>query len=73
MADILEVEVGELLEIKPTNQFNQTNNENTTGYQQQIENLYQGDKDKTEKIIQLYVARIQDKDRLIAQLEKLVG
>lgn len=39
LAEILEVEVSELLEIKATNQFNQTNKENATGYLQKIEHF----------------------------------
>lgn len=70
LAEILEVNVGELLDIKPTNQFNQTNKENTTGYLQQTANFYQDSKEQNEKIIQLYEARLEDKDRLIKILEE---
>ena len=70
LAEILEVNVGELLDIKPTSQLNQTNKENSTGYQQQIENFYQDSKDQNEKIILLYEARLEDKDRLIKVLEE---
>ena len=72
LADILEVEVSELLEIKASNQFNQTNNENTTGYLQQTANFYQESKDQNQKIIELYEARLKDKNRLITRLEKLI-
>jgi len=72
IADILETKVGDILEVNPDTAFHQTNNESATGYQQQIENLYQEDKDKTAKIIALYEERLQDKDRLIVQLEKMV-
>ncbi|WP_158250481.1 hypothetical protein [Aquimarina sp. I32.4] len=37
---------------------------------QEIENLYQESKEKMEKIIALYEARLQDKDDLIALLTK---
>jgi transcriptional regulator with XRE-family HTH domain len=73
LAEILEVTVGELLEILPTNQFNQTNKENTTGYLQQTANFYQESKEQNEKIMQLYEARLQDKDKIIKQLENLVN
>lgn len=73
LAKILEVTVGELLDIKPTNQFNQTNKENTTGYLQQTANFYQESKEQNEKMIQLYDARLQDKDKIIAQLENLLN
>lgn len=72
IAEILEVEVSELLDIKATNQLNQTNNENSTGYLQQIDHFYQDNKEQNAKIIELYEARLKDKDRLIAQLERLV-
>lgn len=72
LADILEVEVSELLEIKASNQFNQTNNEHTTGYLQQTVNFYQESKDQNQKIIELYEARLEDKNRLITRLEKLI-
>lgn len=72
IAEILDVEIGELLDIKHGNQLNQTNNENSTGYLQQIEHFYQDSKEQNEKIIQLYEARLLDKDKLINQLEKLI-
>lgn len=72
IAEILNVKVEILLDIQPSNQFNQTNTESTTGYLQQIANFYQDNKEQNEKIIALYEARLQDKDRLIVQLEKLV-
>jgi len=71
LADILETTVTELLSEQTENEFNQTNNDSAIGYQQQIENLYQEDKEKTEKIMQMYELRLQDKDKLITQLEKL--
>lgn len=72
LAEILEVHVGDLLDIKSTNQFNQTNKENTTGYLQQTANFYQDSKDQNDKIIKLYESRLEDKERLIIQLEKLI-
>lgn len=72
LAEILEVEVSELLDIKATNQFNQTNKENAVAYLQQTANFYQENKAQNEKIIELYEERLQDKDRLINRLEKLI-
>lgn len=72
LAEILETSVLDLLNEHTENEFNQTNSDSAIGYQQQILNLYQDDKTKTEKIIQLYEARLKDKDRLIVQLEKMV-
>lgn len=37
---------------------------------QEVENLYQDNKEKTDKIIALYEARLKDKDTLIAHLSK---
>lgn len=72
LAEILGVEVSELLDLKATNQFNQTNKENSTGYLQQIEHFYQENKEQNQKIVELYEARIQDKDRLIVRLEQML-
>ena len=52
--------------------MNQTNNENATGYQQQIENYFQESKEKSEKIEQLYESRLADKDKMIEQLHKII-
>ena len=73
LAEILEITVGELLEIQPNNQLIQTNRENATGYLQQIENFHQESKEQNEKMIQLYESRLQDKDKIIAQFEKLLN
>lgn len=68
LAEILETSVGDLLNEHQNTEFHQVNRDSAIGYQQQIETLHQEDKEKTNKIIELYEARIQDKDRLIAQL-----
>ncbi len=70
ISEILEVKVGEILDIEPNNQFNQTTMDNSTGYLQQIENFYQENKDQNTKIIELYESRINDKDLLIAHLKQ---
>uniref|UniRef100_UPI00404B090B helix-turn-helix domain-containing protein n=1 Tax=Gelidibacter sp. TaxID=2018083 RepID=UPI00404B090B len=72
LAEILEVEVAELLDIKYSNQFNQTTKDNSTGYLQQIDNFYQENKEQNQKIIELYEARLQDKEKIISHLESLV-
>lgn len=72
IAMILEVDISELLDIKHSNQFNQTNKENATRYLQKIEHFYQENKEQNQKIIELYETRIKDKDKLIERLEKLV-
>lgn len=72
IAQILEAKIEDLLDLKANSEFNQTNNENATGYQQQIENYFQENKEKSEKIEQLYESRLKDKDVMIAQLQKLL-
>ncbi len=74
LANILETPVTDLLEVKANNVFHQNNNDNGTFIgNQEVENLYSDNKDKTEKIMQLYEARLHDKDRLIAQLESVIN
>lgn len=71
IAEILETKVGDFLEVNPSNVYRQNNNDNSTFVGcQEVQNLYEDNKNKTAKIIALYEARLQDKDRLIAQLEK---
>ena len=74
IAEILEVKVGDILDIQPNNQFNQINRESSTGYlqHQEIQNMYQENKEQNEKIIALYEERIKDKDLLIEQLQKML-
>lgn len=70
IAEILEVNVAEILEIEQSNQFNQTTRDQSTGYLQKIENFYQENEEKYQKIIDLYELRLRDKDELINQLRK---
>ena len=72
IAQILEAKIEDLLDLKANSEFNQTNNENATGYQQQIVNYFQENKEKSEKIEQLYELRLKDKDVLIVQLQKML-
>ncbi|WP_396193233.1 helix-turn-helix domain-containing protein [Flavobacterium sp.] len=72
IAQILEAKIEDLLDLKANSEFNQTNNENATGYQQQIENYFQENKEKYEKIEQLYESRLKDKDAMIEQLQKII-
>ncbi len=58
-----------MLDIKAKNIYNQ-HMQNQSIDHQEIENLYQESKEKMEKIIALYEARLQDKDDLIALLTK---
>lgn len=73
IAKILEVSVGSILDIEANSQLNQINNDNSTGYLQQIENFHQENKERNEKIELLYEARIKDKDGMIAQLQKMIS
>jgi len=69
LAEILETPINEFLDTKTNSVFNQHNHDNSTGYQE-VQNLYQENKEKTEKIIELYEARLKDTDQLIKQLSK---
>ena len=73
IAEILETKVGDILEVNPSNVYHQNNNDTGTfvGHQE-VQNLYKDSKEQNEKIIALYEARLEDKDRLIIQLEKLL-
>lgn len=69
IAEILEVEVAEILDIKATNQLNQTNKDSSTGYQQQIENFFNENKDQYDKIIAHYDQTLQHKNDFIIELK----
>lgn len=72
IAEVLDEEVSVLLGVKLANQFNQTNKENTTGYLQQTANFYQENKEQNEHIIELYKARIEDKELLLKQKDIII-
>ena len=72
IAKVLEISVGDVLEIQASSQLNQVNNQNSTGYLQQIENFHQENIEKSEKIESLYESRLKDKDFVIAQLQKII-
>lgn len=71
ISEILETPVENFLDINPNTIYHQTLNDNAIIYQD-FENLYQDNKEKTEKIVQLYEARLQDKNDMIAQLKKII-
>ncbi len=73
IAEILETPVVDILDINPNTMYNQNNNDKGTfiGHQQ-VEHLYQENKEKSEKIEQLYESRLKDKDVMIAQLQKII-
>jgi transcriptional regulator with XRE-family HTH domain len=73
ISEILETPVGDILDIQPKNQFNQTTRDNSTGYLQKIENFYQENKEQYQKIIELYEERLKDKDALIKQMDIMIN
>ena len=60
IAEILETSVNDILEINPNNIYNQTNNDNGTfiGHQE-VQHLYQENKEITQKLIQTHQNEIQ--------------
>ena len=64
IAEILKVSLADLLEIG-NDTFQQTNNENATGYQQKIENFYQENKEVYEKLL-------KSKDEQISLLKSML-
>ena len=64
IAEILETSLSGILDIE-NEVFQQTNNENATGYLQKIENFYQDNKDTYEKLL-------KSKDEQIALLKGLL-
>ena len=71
ISEILETPVENFLDINPNTIYHQTLNDNSIGHQE-FQNLYQDNKEKTEKIAQLYEARLQDKNDMIAELKKII-
>lgn len=72
IAEILEAPVYELLDTTPNNIYNQQNFYDASVGYQDIQNLYQENKDKTEKIETLYEERLKDKDKMIQQLQDII-
>ena len=71
ISDILKTPVEKFLEINPNNVYNQDLKDNAVGHQE-VQNLYQENKDKSEKIELLFEQRLKDKDDLIFQLKKML-
>jgi len=69
IAETLETPVADLLELNAKHIYNQDLKDQAIGHQS-IENLHQENKEKSNKIIELYEARLKDKDALIEQLRK---
>jgi transcriptional regulator with XRE-family HTH domain len=70
IAKILETSVVDILDINPNTIYNQNNHDNGTfiGHQE-VQNLYQDNKDKSEKIELLYEQRLKDQAEIIALLK----
>ena len=72
ISEILDTKVDEIMGIESNKQQNQSNFENSTGYQQQIENYFQENKERNLKIEELYESRLRDKEDIIIKLEALL-
>ena len=71
ISDILKTPVEKFLEINPNNVYNQDLKDNAVGHQE-VQTIYQDNKEKSEKIEFLYEARLKDKDLMISQLQKII-
>lgn len=72
ISEILETPVNDLLDISPNNIYNQQNFYDTSVGYQDIQNLYQENKEITGKLIDSYDERLKDKDEMIEQLKKIL-
>ena len=72
ISEILETPVYELLDVNPNNIYNQQNFYDASVGHQEIQNLYQENRDKTDKIESLYEERLKDKDIMIEQLQEII-
>jgi hypothetical protein len=61
--------ITEAFDIKTGDVLNQELKDNAIG---KVETLYQENKEKSEKIEQLYESRLKDKEVLIEQLQKII-
>lgn len=73
ISNILETPVYELLDGIPNNVYNQQYFYDTSVGHQEIQNLYQENKEKTEKIEALFEERLKDKDKIIQQLQAVIN
>jgi len=73
IAEILETPLNDILDFNSGNSYTQNNHDNATfiGHQE-VQHLYQENKEKTEKIEQLYEARLKDKELMILEFQKIV-
>lgn len=67
IAEILNVNISFLFNEQTAKVIHQNNNENPSAYN--VENLYQNNKEITDKLIEQYEARLKEKDELIGLLK----
>jgi len=73
ISDILDVCISKLLDLKLVNQLNQTNQDNSVGYLQQIDKYYNDNKELYDKILSHYENNIQSKDAIILELKNQIN
>lgn len=69
ISEILEVDLEEILNIKPKNIYNQQIGENSSGYQD-IKNLYAENQRTIDKLIEQFELRLKEKDDFISILRQ---
>lgn len=69
IAEILEVDVSELLDIQVNNQFDQHNKDISTEYLQQLEIFFNENKEKYDTIISHYEKNLKHKNDIILELK----
>lgn len=67
IAQVLQTKLDHFLDLQADKIYHQTNNDNAVGHQA-IENLHADNKDKSDKIAQLYEDRIKEQAATIQQL-----
>lgn len=71
IAQLLETDITELLEMKKQTIYNQEFNDSSQNYQE-IQNLHQENKEAMAKLIESYEVRLQEKDEQIGFLKTLL-
>ena len=71
ISKLLETDVSELLDLKKQTIYNQDLKEYSVGHQE-VQNLYQDNKEITAKLIDSYEARLREKDDHIAFLQAML-
>ena len=71
ISKLLETDVSEILDLKKSTIFNQTENETANAFGK-IEHYYQDNKEITAKLLDQYETRLKEKDEQMALLKKLL-